>query len=154
VDWLGNDVGIFWICGKPGAGKSALMKYIIDHLEMIELFAIYQKRAAISIGFFSHDLGAPSEETFSGLLHALLFQLLADLPGLLSSVQSRFQRVRKRWATSSADATIWSKIELKGTFLDIQQYSDLETSILCVIDRLDGCEAKSIPDMLSFLRSV
>jgi len=29
--WLGSQNGIYWISGKPGSGKSTLMKYISHH---------------------------------------------------------------------------------------------------------------------------
>lgn len=31
ASWLKNDNGIFWVSGKPGSGKSTLMKFISGH---------------------------------------------------------------------------------------------------------------------------
>lgn len=31
VEWLEDDSGLFWICGKPGSGKSTVMKYICEN---------------------------------------------------------------------------------------------------------------------------
>ena len=37
--WLSNGAGLFWISGKPGFGKSTLMKFIADARETKDLLA-------------------------------------------------------------------------------------------------------------------
>jgi hypothetical protein len=35
--WLRSEHGIYWISGKPGSGKSTLVKFLYNHLEVVEL---------------------------------------------------------------------------------------------------------------------
>jgi hypothetical protein len=151
MEWLQNDESLFWISGKPGAGKSTLMKYIHDHEHTLKIMSSAQLGRVILVSFFFHELGIPSEKTFSGLLHALLAQLLTEIPELIPIIYPRFLKLQKRSRYSSTDESIWSETELQGAFWDILRSQVTKASILCIIDGLDECEQKSLHKMLQFL---
>lgn len=149
MEWLKNDEGIFWISGKPGAGKSTLMIFIHNHENITHLYKTQQNGSADVISFFFHDLGIPSEKTFSGLLHALLYQILKLHLKLMSVIELRFQRLRRQSLPNLENESLWSDTELQAVLLDLQ-YSDKTGKILCIIDGLDECDEDSIPEMLQF----
>jgi ankyrin repeat protein/nucleoside phosphorylase len=65
--------GLLWLKGKPGSGKSTLMKFIFGH-------AREQKLADIHISFFFNARGSDTEKSTEGMYRHLLFRLLTDLP--------------------------------------------------------------------------
>jgi ankyrin repeat protein/nucleoside phosphorylase len=65
--------GLLWLKGKPGSGKSTLMKFIFGH-------ACEQKLADIHISFFFNARGSDTEKSTEGMYRHLLFRLLTDLP--------------------------------------------------------------------------
>jgi hypothetical protein len=108
LDWLRKDQDLVWISGKPGAGKSTLMKFIHEDSHTMEILnsQIPMPKRTLIISYFFHDLGNPLEKTFSGLLHALLFQLLFEIPELLSTIQPHFGKLMKRSMNISATESI------------------------------------------------
>jgi hypothetical protein len=52
VDWLRSHQPLFWIQGKPGAGKSTLMKYIVNHKETQKLLDQWCPKCRILSHYF------------------------------------------------------------------------------------------------------
>ncbi|CAF9921624.1 hypothetical protein IMSHALPRED_005222 [Imshaugia aleurites] len=75
VSWLRSEEPIFWTSGKPGAGKSTLMRYLIESKQTMNLLS-GNSDATIIVHDFFHELGEMQEKTFEGLLHAIVYQLL------------------------------------------------------------------------------
>lgn len=88
------------------------MKYIHVQDETVELLRSSVQTRVEFISYFFHDLGSPTESTFSGLLHALLCQIIMLMPELAATVQQRFKNLRIRSAASLQEASIWSEVEL------------------------------------------
>ncbi|RYP48317.1 hypothetical protein DL768_005773 [Monosporascus sp. mg162] len=87
--WLeGDSRQIYWITGKPGAGKSTLIKFVIDD----ERFQCSLKRwahgARLLIGhYFSWSAGAHElQKSHEGLLRTLLFEILQQDNSLVSRI--------------------------------------------------------------------
>jgi hypothetical protein len=148
-DWLHSDQDLFWITGQPGASKSTLMKFIHDKIK--KSMGTGQSGRGILLSYFLHELGIPSEKTFSGLMHALLFQLLKDLPQLIAQLHGRFQELKKRSMHSTPDESIWSQVELQGAFKDILQGGNQLTRIICIVDGIDECEERRLRHVVQFL---
>jgi ankyrin repeat protein len=143
-DWLdptklAEHMGFFWIKGKPGAGKSTLMKCIFDTTR--------KKRGKVIISFFFNARGEPLERSTTGMYRSLLLQLLEKLPKLQAVFGSR------EYAMWSND-TLQDGIELlKALFEDAVLH--LGTSqLVCFIDALDECGEEQIRDMVSFFEQV
>lgn len=49
--WLTSSDGTFWITGKPGAGKSCLMKYLFEHQRTKELLQTWAGENVVLAGF-------------------------------------------------------------------------------------------------------
>jgi hypothetical protein len=84
--WLKQFPGLLWIKGKPGAGKSTIMKYALRE-EMKK-----QVREYTVASFFFHGRGVSIQQTALGLFRSLLHQILTQIPSLLSEFQPIFQK--------------------------------------------------------------
>ena len=68
--WLQQGQGIFWITGKPGSGKSTLMKYLLGHQEKT------LSQGDVLASHFFHFAGGSLERSIAGMLRSLLCQIL------------------------------------------------------------------------------
>jgi archaellum biogenesis ATPase FlaH len=79
VTWLREETGIFWIYGKPGAGKSTLMKCLMEDPRLEEQARVWAGSHELSISsFYFWKLGSKIQKSVSGLYRALLWQILND----------------------------------------------------------------------------
>lgn len=154
LEWLQSDEGLFWVNGKPGAGKSTLMKYIHEIRDISKVMALANSERVFLISFFFHDLGIASEKTFAGLLHALLLQLLSHIPKLHLRVLPRFHNLKMRSKFPSSNESVWTEVELQAAFSDILKVASVLAKILCIVDGLDECEDKSLRQARDFLLSL
>ena len=151
LEWLGVDGGIFWVSGKPGAGKSTLVKYINDEERTMTELQSSHSAEVLMVSFFFYEQGLPSEKTFSGLLHGLLSQILVACPDLFSLVQARFNRLSLRSKSLPSNDSIWSEPELEKAFKDILSSKTTRATIFCIIDGLDECRERDLHPLLQFL---
>ena len=86
-DWLrlpSSTNPIYWIQGKPGSGKSTLMKYALKHKTTKKLLKESHGGTWTLIPFFFHDRGfAEVQKTVDGFLQELLFKLIFHHPDLV-----------------------------------------------------------------------
>lgn len=87
IPWLRNQGGIYWIHGKPGAGKSTMMKYLADDERLLEHGAIWAAFASCelvvaSFYFYKSKSSSPLQQSLCGLYRALLWQLIREDPSL------------------------------------------------------------------------
>jgi hypothetical protein len=77
LHWLQSPEAIYWITGKPGAGKSTLMKYIFNHSRTREIVAPRSdQQPLILAGFFFWNSGTELQMSRNGLLQTLLYQIV------------------------------------------------------------------------------
>lgn len=137
LQWSKNDgaqsEGSFlWIKGKPGAGKSTLMKFLLKQTRR-------SRSEGIIISFFFNARGEDMEKTTLGLYQSLLVQLLEVRPGL-QSILDRFRNGQPQWCVEI----------LQEIFEEAVEGLD-ETSLVCFIDALDECQEQEVRDMIRFL---
>ncbi|KAF2809070.1 uncharacterized protein BDZ99DRAFT_445047 [Mytilinidion resinicola] len=145
VNWLDaakldKHHGFLWIKGKPGTGKSTLIKFALANTRKM-------MKDRIMISFFFNALGEGLEKSTVGTYQSLLLQLLERIPAL----QCVFDLLDL--SKSSTSEHQWSVESLKTLFEQAIQ-SLGESSVVCFIDALDECEERQIRDMLSFLEHV
>lgn len=132
-DWLQNRRGHFWLQGKPGSGKSTLMKFICGNPKTQHLLNSWassaQKRLVTAEFFFWHS-GSPLEKSQEGLLRSLLFGILSKCPELINEMRSGLM-----WDTDSS-AFEWSREELFEIFKKLGN-QDLPFRFCFFIDGLD-----------------
>lgn len=90
--WLRESTGIWFIEGKPGSGKSSLMRFIRDNLQedgnAHHLLSEWARGASTTVLSFFFFRPAPSKlaKSFEGLWRSLCVQILDHDPSLLSGV--------------------------------------------------------------------
>ena len=146
LDWLDHAKlsehhGFLWVKGKPGTGKSTLMKYLLANARKL-------MKAKVVISFFFNARGDDLEKSTLGTYQSLLLQLLERLPTLQSVFETLDTSVRP-----NGGAYQWSADSLK-TLLEEAILRLGGTSVVCLIDALDECDERQIRDMISFLEHV
>ncbi|KAK1758915.1 hypothetical protein QBC47DRAFT_314808 [Echria macrotheca] len=83
TDWLKAGSGVFHIVGKPGCGKSTLMKYLAAHRSsrhFLEQWASQSGKQLICSSFFFWKLGTDEQKTMRGLRRGILYDVLRGNP--------------------------------------------------------------------------
>jgi hypothetical protein len=147
VTWLREESGIFWIYGKPGAGKSTLMKCLTDDPRLEEHARVWAGSYELSItSFYFWKLGSKLQKSISGLYRALLWQILNE-------DRSLAQRAFPGWRTSPNAAELGPK-SFKAALDRLMEACSLQKRYLILIDGLDEyeddrCNAPVSQDRLS-----
>jgi len=84
-EWLKSGSGIFHIAGKPGSGKSTLMKYLCRHKETKSLLEEWAgDRQLLFAKFFFWRIGISQEQkSLKGLVCNLLYEVPNKIPSLM-----------------------------------------------------------------------
>ncbi|KAK5467687.1 hypothetical protein LTS15_000660 [Exophiala xenobiotica] len=131
----------FWIKGKPGAGKSTMMKFILANIE-----EQVNTTNTIILSFFFNARGVNLEKSMMGLYRSLLFQLLSEVPSLqdvLDSFPSSAPTSREWYPCD------WNLETVQRLFEQAVQKSR-QHSLICHIDALDECQEDQVRDMVAF----
>ncbi|GLA87494.1 hypothetical protein AtubIFM56815_001920 [Aspergillus tubingensis] len=85
VDWLRHDNGIYWISGKPGSGKSTLMKFLAGHEQTQQHLRTWSGDNKLVLGSFYFWSAAKDslQKSQTGLLRSILYQVLRQCPELI-----------------------------------------------------------------------
>ncbi|RYO58326.1 hypothetical protein AA0116_g7349 [Alternaria tenuissima] len=138
---LSSHHGFLWIKGKPGTGKSTLMKYAFGQSSK-------SRKSSIVIAFFFNARGEMLEKTIIGMYRSLLLQLLEKIPtlqcnsGSLSLVPSSIG-AGYQWTRHSLEDQLQQAVLSLG-----------ETSVIFFIDALDECEQWQVRSMISFFENL
>ncbi|KAK5132631.1 hypothetical protein LTR08_008753 [Meristemomyces frigidus] len=90
--WLGTDEKLYWITGKPGSGKSTLMKFLYQRPKTREQLHVWTKgEPVLTAAYFFWELGRTDLlQTQEGLLRTLIFQILRHKPDMIRLVYPDF----------------------------------------------------------------
>ncbi|KAI8626193.1 ankyrin [Xylariaceae sp. FL1651] len=131
--------GFLWIRGKPGTGKSVMMKYLFQSTRR-------NKRNCIVISFFFSARGSLLEHTTEGMYRSLLSQLLPHLP-MVNIDQDALHHLlnldeNKEWPIEALKDVLRSFVE------------QIKKDLYCFVDALDECPEDEVRDMISFLEDL
>ena len=127
--WLGSQRGLLWIKGKPGTGKSTLMKYALRGM----------KESAAGdtaiLHFFFHGRGSTLQKSPVGLFRALIHQIgMVDdryIHPLMDDFQAR---------TAALQSWSWSALELEEHLGNsVLPAMLMDRPVRIFIDALDEC---------------
>ncbi|KAL2675642.1 hypothetical protein Neosp_011832 [[Neocosmospora] mangrovei] len=148
TDWLGSGDPIYWISGKPGSGKSTLMKFLSSNPRTREFLNKWQPEVQI----FSHyfwKAGSEMQQNFKGLLCSLMYQIFCE------NRQVALDYIRQTRDIHRKPSTIadWDTTKLE-TLLHTHIHGS--TSGICLfIDGLDEFTPhRDYHDLLSLLKSL
>jgi ankyrin repeat protein/energy-coupling factor transporter ATP-binding protein EcfA2 len=139
--WLRGDQTLYWITGKPGSGKSTLMKHLSLHHKTMENLAEWTgTQKPIVAGFFFWNSGTAMQMSEMGLFQSLLYQAVKGNEELLPTIFPERWRHHELFGT---DLRPWSLDELSKAF-EIM-VSDSSRKFFFFVDGLDefsGSEGK------------
>lgn len=75
TSWLKSNEDLYWITGKPGSGKSTLMKFLYDDPSTRRLLNENTPGETIMLSHFFYIMGSPMQCNIKRLLCDLLYQL-------------------------------------------------------------------------------
>ena len=143
MTWLGDTSGrnVFWMTGKPGSGKSTLMKHLFRNER---LFPKLEEWSGHSPGFltgcFLWNCGNEMQKSSIGLLNTLLYETLQDMiygpyeqdPGIIPWL---FSDRWNQFLSYGGGLSAFTLPELRAAF-DLL-VSDASKKFLFMIDGLD-----------------
>jgi NACHT domain len=139
IHFLRSDQGLYWITGKPGSGKSTLMKFIIKDERTEEYLRAWAsgKRIYISGFYFWCSGGNEIQMTQEGLLRTLLLQALRDFPHLIPLVFPNRLHTFVVFGNQVVWDEPWTSTELLWACNKFVQEMTKSHKIFFVIDGLD-----------------
>ncbi|QIW98450.1 hypothetical protein AMS68_003968 [Peltaster fructicola] len=130
---------LLWIKGKPGSGKSTLMRFAAENLPSDSQVVQW------SFSMHGHEL----QRSASGLYRVLLFELLrvpGALPGNVLQHILGIYTDRKHINSTWTDAVLETALRMAC--------EALKRPVRCFVDALDECHNKQIMDMIHFFEDI
>lgn len=132
--------GLLWIKGKPGSGKSTIMKETVAWAErtwpaQIVLRYFFNARS-------QHEL----EKSSLGLYRSLVHQLLTAFPAAQPFFTSRFEAKEG----NSSVVEIWTETELQNFLVDLVMNDAQLPRVTILVDALDEGNEDDIRSMIGF----
>lgn len=128
-DWLESKSTVYWVSGKPGAGKSTLIKYMVRRAETQQRLNEWMPDTLI-ISHFLFRPGSKLQHSLEGLLLPLVRQLIQKGKTGCELARQLIQDPARK-----SHNTDWSVSELETLLLDILRRRPQSTAIF--IDGLD-----------------
>ncbi|KAI1335729.1 hypothetical protein F5Y15DRAFT_419610 [Xylariaceae sp. FL0016] len=154
-EWLSKDSSeLYWIVGKPGSGKSTLMKFILADARLkTGLNEWADEGNLVTATYFSWNAGTIFQKSQPGLLRALLYQCLSHSKVLVSNIfPGRWNAFwLPRSDSSIYKAPEWTMEELLSGFRRFlectksQEESKVSFKLGIFIDGLDEFEDNHLP---------
>ena len=155
--WLRDtDASFYWITGKPGSGKSTLMKFIQDHdRTQVELKAGLAGRPSIIASAYLWNSGTQKQMSYEGLVQNLLYQLLRADPALIRTVFSRWLEAGMILGNliERAGTMVWVWEDLNRAFRSVLAAASKTHKIIVFIDGLDEFAGKPV-EIIAFVDSL
>ncbi|KAK3293858.1 uncharacterized protein B0H64DRAFT_417972 [Chaetomium fimeti] len=148
-DWINNanvtkDHGLLWIKGKPGSGKSTLMKDAVRRARRL-----YDGTQTTIAAFFFNARGTGQlEKTPFGLYRSLLYQVLCQDSLALDHLCPIFMQKAMFCPTVT-----WHQEELQDLLLHVFTTCESRPAIL-FIDAMDECNDDEVRDLVRFFKSI
>jgi ankyrin repeat protein len=133
--------GLLWLKGKPGSGKSTLIKFALSKNSI-------QRREDIHISFFFNARGTLLEKDTRGMYRSLLFQILAKM-GKATEVFEEFDM----FELPQAPQFSWTIPQLQAVFRRALRKVGRRW-LWIYVDALDECDEEQVRDMVDFFRAI
>lgn len=142
--------GLLCITGKPGSGKSTILKFAIDETNRL---LHRTEENTITASFFFDSSGTPVQKTASGFYRSLLYQLYNQKRDLLHNFFSSIKSSAKSGGTGPISQKM-NKVDLRSqlskAILDILDCSTLNL----YIDALNECADDDVDEVRQFILDI
>ena len=141
LEWLQKGDGFFWVSGKPGSGKSTLMKFVTDQPQTLQALSIWSHpEPAVIARHFFWSAGTPMQKSWQGLLQTLLYEIFRQLPDLIESTCT------EQWSKSIEQLSydVWHLPELRRVLQRLANTKKLNAKFCFFIDGLDEVEGDHV----------
>lgn len=114
--------GLFWIGGKPGAGKSTLMKAALQHgMDTLE---------DVILSFFFSARGSQLEQSAEGMYRSLIHQLLDKIPSAVTAIPAlKGPSSHQRWYVELLKELFRTLVTNLTKFLSLVTWTHLMSAI-------------------------
>lgn len=138
-DWMtetnADQRRVYWISGKPGSGKSTLMRYLEDNPKTLEKAMTWAgSHDLILASCYFWNSGTSNQKSCKGLLQTLLHQLLVQLPHFPTELFS--SRTENRFGKDVLEHS-WSVAVLREAIFKLINQYEKSSNFLLLIDGLD-----------------
>lgn len=142
--------GMFWVTGKPGSGKSTLMKYLVQQPRTHSCLEKWAGSDEVVTAFHCFwNAGTAIQKSQSGLLRTLLIRIIQQCPNLAQRcVPKRFQNT-----DDLHNIAPWRHGELIETIRSFGASLKGDVRICFFIDGLDEYEGEST-DLIELISSL
>ena len=154
--FLEGNGSVYWINGKPGSGKSTLMKYLYDNPLTQELLQQWSKgHDLVTAAFFFWNSGTRTQKTLESLLRSLLLNTMKGERGCpdLIPIVLREQVTNRNYKLLKKDQFYWSLAQLKRAFNRLVTQKEIPVKIFFMIDGLDECDDNH-DELVAFLLQI
>ncbi|KAL9572064.1 hypothetical protein ACKAV7_003781 [Fusarium commune] len=146
LEWLDSEKrsqhhGFLWIRGKPGAGKSIIMKFIYTMMKKTDI-----RMKSLTISFFFNARGGSLEKSVLGMYRSLLLQLLEGFPDI--------QRILDDIDLISRNQVICPPLNVLKDLFRSAVSSLKKRNLTCFVDALDECDEQQVKDMVDFFEEL
>ncbi|KFZ03699.1 hypothetical protein V502_10733 [Pseudogymnoascus sp. VKM F-4520 (FW-2644)] len=145
--WLDSNLisehhGFIWIKGKPGSGKSTIMKHAVEA-------ATNTAPLSIIITFFFNARGSTElEKSILGMYRSVLFQIISKIPTILDDLLHLFSSKIKYGKVYE-----WNIGELQAILIMIMTRPQ-KYSLMWFIDALDECKDDEVLKLVKFFENI
>jgi hypothetical protein len=131
--WLLEPRGSYWIQGKPGSGKTTLIKHVLGSTRLPTIFK--GMKFVTAVHYFRADSSALAR-SIGGMLQSLLWQVMKQVhPDAIRTVLEHYRRIR------TAERYTWSLPELEISLIEVVTLLP-DTAVCLFIDGLDEHQGK------------
>lgn len=128
VSFLQNPGGIYWITGKPGSGKSTLMKFILEDKRFHDVLdSSSDEGEIITASFFAWSSGAELQKSLESMLRSLIYEMVDKCSKLLPKLYGREYPLPRSWTLKRLESMFNHEICQTGS----------TTRFVLIIDGLD-----------------
>ena len=159
VEWLKGEDGVYWVSGKPGSGKSTLIKFVAEHEQTKRCLEEWagDKKLVIANFYFWNASTHQSQKSQRGLLRTILYQILRQCPELIQMAY------HDQWIALTSDGKVLKESRdelltvpaLLNALRNISTSTAPETKFCFFLDGLDEYDGRpaDILELVDILKS-
>ncbi|KAF2787773.1 hypothetical protein K505DRAFT_379365 [Melanomma pulvis-pyrius CBS 109.77] len=154
-DWLSIGQGLFWVKGKPGSGKSVLIKYLMEDPDGLLNRYLGSTVRVVKAGYFFRVTRTTLERRTDGLLRALLYQIFYREKTIYQKSLSTLREIRG--PGHNANSVNWTNRQLNTIFESIfrgQRGTNHPIRMIFFIDALDECVESELESVMHCLHKM